>query len=80
MHHNFVSFFITQANMHESISIEQGYITFRHRWLIVTEERTLSLVQKYVVNITHTTAVTYSQLQTMVCMENEIVVNAMDHT
>ena len=46
--------------MHEKQNEEHGIITFMHRWLVVTEEDTLPAVEKYIVNVTHATAVTYT--------------------
>ncbi len=48
--------------MHEKENDEQGIITFMHRWLIVTEQDALPLIQKYIVNVTHATAITYNAL------------------
>ena len=50
-----------QANTFDETSDQQGYFTFLHKWLILTEARHLPSIENYVQNISNVAVVSWEK-------------------
>ena len=46
---------LSQVNVHDSAHKEQGYLTYKDRWLLLLVDIDLAELQDLVINITHVT-------------------------
>ena len=50
-----------QANLFDETAGQQGYFTFLHKWLIITEARALSSVESCIQNISNVAVLSWQE-------------------